>query len=433
MAVPKAEIVSTGDISTRGLYEESATQASSSEDQRIPLVALDALQTNREGAESTIPESLFDKLPGSVLSDFLSDLLSILPPRGRVSLEQTSRSMRLAVNAHRVQEIASFLNEPGLERLLSYFCPQSIDRDRLGVFESLRHDLLTKVLPDVCTVLRGSTYISDDEKKELCTHSPEAIVGNPRLLCQVLQAAYDNSLVSFVADGHNEDLTYEIEPPQLSLPTLKEKARITKGWLEVRGSSIKNFCVSVTDYRMTCLPEEICALTNLYHLSVEKQLIRTLPHSIGNLRKLVCLSFDHNQLVSLPPEIRNLSSLYLLNLNHNQLVSLPSEIGNLIDLDCLFLSNNRLVSLPSEIGNLFRGNPNSPTNWLNLAYNQLVSLPPEMGNLSSLRCLNLAHNQLVSLPQEMGNLRNLSQLELEGNPVTAHPKTLRGFIVLGHP
>ena len=390
MELQKADAISTS-VSTQAPYEPDAqgmlflAEKTHSEDQRVLLAALDVLE--RSGTD--------------------------------VSQVPTNREEAI----QRIHHIPPEQHEPGLERLLTYFCPQSLGSVRIGVFESLNDDLLTKVVPNILEVLGSSTNISDDEKKNLCNHSPEAIVGNPTLLRQVLQAAYDLSLVSIVARG--------IEEPQPSLPdlqtapTLAEKTRITRAWLETNGPSAKEISLTRTeDLYVTCLPEEICALTNLSRLSIDDQRIRTLPHSIGKLSNLTYLSLDGNRITTVPQEIGNLSNLQQFDLSHNQLTTLPKEIGNLSNLQELFLSLNQITTLPQEVGKL------KSLIHLFLDHNQIATLPKEIWDLSSLFNLYLCSNQITILPQELWKFSSPLNLYLDNNQITTLPKKIRALIYL---
>ena len=367
MALPKTDTVSTS-VPTQAAYEPDAqemrslAEKTSPEDRSVLLAALDVLERSDtdvseqvpsnwnevfqlipperydgimscisairntpiqhcDASSNTLPENSFGTLSGQMRFDSISTP----PSQSRTSLPQTSRAIRTAVHASRVQQVAQFRNEPGLERLLSYFFPQSFGSYRLGSFKLPNHDLLTKVVPDILKVLESSTDISDDEKESLCEHSPKAIVGDPSLLRQVLQAAYDISLVSLVARGIEEP---HIPLPTLQdIPTLEEKARSTREWLEANGPSIEE--IRFTEDRcVTCLPEEICALTSLSHILIVDQPLRAIPHSIGNLCSLRELNLGHNQLTSLSPKIGKLKSLQELYLGYNLLTDLPYEIGN---------------------------------------------------------------------------------------------------------
>ena len=197
------------------------------------------------------------------------------PSQSQAPLPQTSRQIRAAERARRIQQVVQFRNEPGLERLLSYFCPRFFGEYYPVSFKFLNRDLLTKTVPDILEVLGSSTDISDDERNSLCKRSLRAIVDDPNLLRRVLQAAYDISLVSLVGG---------VEEPQAPLPdlqdvpTLEEKARSIKEWLSVYGPSVERICFS-EGLCVTCLPEEICALTNLSYLRIVDHRPRlTSPH-----------------------------------------------------------------------------------------------------------------------------------------------------------
>ena len=376
-------------------------------DERIRCISAirAALNPHCETAPSSIPQNPFDILPGRMLLD----LIPTLPSQSQASLAQTSREMRAAVRTYREELVTPFLEEPDLERLLAYFCPQPLSFGRIGAFESLKHDLLTKVVPDILEVLGRSDNLSAEEKETLCKNSPETIVNNPGLLRQVLEAAYDDSLVSFVTKGIDEP-RFSFSDPQ-TVSTLKERARVTEAWLEANRPSVGRISQPF-EHCVLCLPEEICALTNLSMLSLPKSSIRTLPRSIGNLRNLNWLCLTDSPLSSLPAEIGNFVELIHLYLSNNQLTALPAKIGNLRNLCVLDLSNNQLTALPEEIGNLRK------LVALNLSNNQLTALSKGIGNFTRLLYLFFAGNKLTALPEEIGNLTKLKDFTLENNPLT---------------
>ncbi|KIC73539.1 hypothetical protein DB42_BZ00010, partial [Neochlamydia sp. EPS4] len=111
-----------------------------------------------------------------------------------------------------------------------------------------------------------------------------------------------------------------------------------------------------------------------------------------NCKNITVLDLSGVGLTCLPPEICQLSQLQALDLNQNQLTALPAEIGQLSQLQELYLNQNQLTALPGEIGQL------SQLQWLDLNQNQLTALPAEIGQLSQLQWLYLSQNQLTSLP-----------------------------------
>ncbi len=99
-----------------------------------------------------------------------------------------------------------------------------------------------------------------------------------------------------------------------------------------------------------------------------------------------------NRLTKVPVQVFAFSNLVFLELSSNRIAVLPLEIGLLRQLRWLNLSSNRFTALPPELGALV----NLET--LSLYDNDLVSLPPNLIRLARLSSLCLKHNE--RLPQK---------------------------------
>ncbi|WP_213151149.1 leucine-rich repeat domain-containing protein [Neochlamydia sp. AcF95] len=190
---------------------------------------------------------------------------------------------------------------------------------------------------------------------------------------------------------------------------LEKKGELLRDWIAENCGNIVD--LDLSRIGLTYLPPEICQLSQLRTLYLNKNQLISLPAEIGQLSQLQGLELNQNQLTALPTEIGQLSKLQGLYLNKNQLISLPAEIGRLPRLQRLELNQNQLASLPAEIGQL------PQLKGLYLKQNQLTVLPAEIGQLSKLQKLDLSHNQLTSLPAGIGQLSQLTKLELAENPL----------------
>jgi hypothetical protein len=110
--------------------------------------------------------------------------------------------------------------------------------------------------------------------------------------------------------------------------------------------------LSLSNNRLSKLPDELVLLEQLTELDVSDNLLTELPAQIGRLTSLETLSVEHNRLRELPPSIGQLSSLRELRANDNKLRRLPAEIGRLTKLRRLFIQQNRLTELPREFTRL---------------------------------------------------------------------------------
>ena len=137
-----------------------------------------------------------------------------------------------------------------------------------------------------------------------------------------------------------------------------------------------------------------------------------IPHEISRFTQLVEIFLYDNKLTEFPPELCLLSSLQWLQLNKNRLRTLPSDFGQLAtNLNMLNLNDNQLQELPPAIGQL------TALVTLDVKGNRLQTLPAEIFGLTQLRLLNLAENRLTRLAPDIGRLVNLEHLKLEHNPL----------------
>ncbi|WP_162180939.1 leucine-rich repeat domain-containing protein [Neochlamydia sp. TUME1] len=194
---------------------------------------------------------------------------------------------------------------------------------------------------------------------------------------------------------------------------LEKKGELFRNWIEENCGNIT--ALDLSRVGLTCLPPEICQLSQLQTLYLNQNQLTALPAEIGQLSELRGLYLSQNQLTSLPAEICQLSQLQTLDLSENQLTVLPAEIGQLSELQYLYLNQSQLTALPTEIGQL------SQLQVLYLNQNQLTSLPAEIGQLSKLTRLYLHQNQLTSLPAEIGRLSKLTRLYLNQNQLASLP------------
>ncbi|KAL9263808.1 putative serine/threonine-protein kinase [Drosera capensis] len=96
---------------------------------------------------------------------------------------------------------------------------------------------------------------------------------------------------------------------------------------------------------ITFVPAEICRLTNLKHLNLSCNKLRSLPKEIGALSNLISLSLSNNKLVELPEDLSFLHRLESLDLSMNRLTSLESLKMRLMrSLHNLDVRNNKLRS-----------------------------------------------------------------------------------------
>ncbi|HEY2810960.1 MAG TPA: leucine-rich repeat domain-containing protein [Rhabdochlamydiaceae bacterium] len=174
------------------------------------------------------------------------------------------------------------------------------------------------------------------------------------------------------------------------------------------GSSLSNASI-IKGYSQDCRLSELRVL-RLSHMHLTE-----VPRGLKSLTKLCVLSLSENRISRLPEQRAFPKSLRELRLHSNRIRFLPSWIGQLTQLTQLSISYNSLHSLPNEIGNLHR------LEVLAAHQNWLSKLPPGFVNLTALKWVYLSHNNFRSIPPELGSLA-LKKLEFgKGNPLAALP------------
>ena len=240
--------------------------------------------------------------------------------------------------------------------------------------------------------------------------------------------------------------------------------------------------LSLSNLALTSLPPELCQLTHLSALGLQKNKLTQLPAALGQLTSLTKLNLEHNRLAYIDPELLPQSRDLTVYLRHNPMPSTAIDTlnqrqghaeysGPVLTLDApatlkareleidlqdwvnegnisrqqrrqrastkkriveaytqqsqhLSLSACLLDSLPPEIALL------TELKALRLDQNQLTHLPTEMGRLTALEHLDLSHNQLETLPSDIGGLSHLKVLKLNGNRLTQLPTGLEDLTAL---
>ncbi|KAF8583086.1 hypothetical protein K439DRAFT_1390922 [Ramaria rubella] len=213
------------------------------------------------------------------------------------------------------------------------------------------------------------------------------------------------------------------------------------------------------------IPEAICNLSGLVHLSCSNNFLETLPGAIGNLLKLNFLDSHRNKLINIPQSLWLCGALQSINLTSNRIrfwhylpeydtplqrrgggqnhqhssgmdvMSLSSVPPLALSLQTLCLGDNGLqedifhtlkllqelsvINLSSnsirEIPTSFLRTPSSLQE-IYLSSNNLMTLPSEdLHRFKELKVLFLNGNKLQSLPTELGKVWNLNALDVGSN------------------
>lgn len=106
---------------------------------------------------------------------------------------------------------------------------------------------------------------------------------------------------------------------------------------------------SRTVKKLTHLPEEVGAFTQLEYLNLEENLLQELPDTIQNLQSLKNLKLSYNRFYTFPEEIFALLNLEQLDLSFNFIEDLPDKILSMKNLIWLKLQKNYLKTLPAGV------------------------------------------------------------------------------------
>ena len=199
---------------------------------------------------------------------------------------------------------------------------------------------------------------------------------------------------------------------------------------------------------LVSLPDALCAATRLEVLSVRDNLLERLPAGMGALARLRVLDAENNRLTCLP----DLAATTELKIGGNLLSALPASLGAL-PLEKLFVADNDLRGLdgllwpPSLRALDLENGPEKPGRrrgsnavprlpeldklvHLGILYVNGVGLSelPSLARLAALRVLCAGDNDLEALPDDLPP--NLETLHCERNRLAALPAALGGLAAL---
>ncbi|XP_078275992.1 leucine-rich repeat serine/threonine-protein kinase 2 isoform X1 [Rhinoraja longicauda] len=282
----------------------------------------------------------------------------------------------------------------------------------------LRHNNLTNISQDLCSVLKCLTDIDLSNNK--LTTFPSCILGmhfikfldisrnnighflNMNCKCPTLKKLNlsHNQLSSFPACL--AEATEELE--ELLLVGNKINATMPSLCLtELALLDLSQNCIStLSDTFMTQ-----CSKLETFRAS-ENQ----LSFLFGLPSKITTIDLASNNFSGVPNAVLKLQHLRSVNLSHNKISQLPGPVHwESSSLRELIFSQNQISSLDLHEG---------VSKWsrlekLDLYNNNLKELPPQIGLLNNMTSLLLSHNSdLRSLPNEMGKLQKLWELDLQG-------------------
>ena len=191
--------------------------------------------------------------------------------------------------------------------------------------------------------------------------------------------------------------------------------------------------------KISKIPDSIGKLnSNLLHLLLSRNVLRSIPPSIGGLTFLIDCDLSQNFLTELPLEMGNLNSLLHLVLYQNELESFLDGAGlrnKFLNLRTLLLQNNRLKNAPHTVGYL------EHLEVLDVSSNnfETMALPTSISWLRKLKELRAENNSLIRLPANIANMPNLEVISFRGNNMENLPKSvgslhfLKALYIAGNP
>eukprot|EP01095_Lingulamoeba_sp_RSL-Kostka_P012210 TRINITY_DN4793_c0_g2_i5.p1 TRINITY_DN4793_c0_g2~~TRINITY_DN4793_c0_g2_i5.p1 ORF type:complete len:240 (+),score=47.26 TRINITY_DN4793_c0_g2_i5:147-866(+) len=188
-------------------------------------------------------------------------------------------------------------------------------------------------------------------------------------------------------------------------------------WLDSfnSGLTIESKKLTIHSKGVESINPNIFVMKNLISISFYNNKISELPEQLCELTQLESLYLDKNKIVSdgVPENIGNLTNLTNLSLSINKLTALPESFGNLISLTELFIYNNDFsMGLPDSFSRL------TNLEKLHLQESNLNEFPIQLFNLKSLNYLNMRENDINEIPEDISQLSSLTDLLLENNPIS---------------
>ena len=157
-------------------------------------------------------------------------------------------------------------------------------------------------------------------------------------------------------------------------------------------------------------------ITDVTHLYLQYNNLKTIPSNISNLKNLNTLNIKNNTLYLLPQSIdehKNLETLIVSKNKISDLIESVSKLENLIHLD---VSSNYINFLRDDIYQLKK------LAFFNISNNKLYSLPKTIGSLSKLNFFDFSHNMISEIPYEINELNKSSLVLYKGNPLLESPQ-----------
>lgn len=114
-------------------------------------------------------------------------------------------------------------------------------------------------------------------------------------------------------------------------------------------NKFRNFYPLLT-YFQNEFPENLCLMSGLQMLKLDRTDIKEIPEELARLGKLEFLSVKNNEIEKLYG-VDQLQSLRSLNIRRNKLKTsgVPNELFNLFELTTLDLSHNRMKEVPEGL------------------------------------------------------------------------------------
>lgn len=126
--------------------------------------------------------------------------------------------------------------------------------------------------------------------------------------------------------------------------------------------------INMIQNKIITLPKELCDITKIKHLYLEKNNLLSFPEEIYNMQHLTRIDLHNNNLVSIPCQVCSLSKLETLTLFDNNLTSLPKEMHQLKNIKNLEVQKNNLISLPSTMSEFNKS-------YVDISENNLIVFP----------------------------------------------------------
>ena len=151
----------------------------------------------------------------------------------------------------------------------------------------------------------------------------------------------------------NYDLVISRVQSYSNLELMDEKAGVEDNLNATKVNEPTGLELWLNNRNMFVLVEDVGEMSNITSFCVSSNNLSSLPEYFkNNFPSLLSLDLEHNRFIKMPPCIFALTQLEHLNMAFNSIKTVPTEIASLSRMESLMLHNNPIMSVDPAIRRL---------------------------------------------------------------------------------